>query len=188
MRQPVGLIAGLLFAVTVGAQSYAQVSAQNTIMVDHPWARATPGGAKTGAAYMTLVNNGNAVDRLVSATTPVADKVQFHSVSEENGVSRMHEMPSIDLAPGGKATFSPGGMHIMVVGLKKPLKEGEYVPDDVDFREGRQSRCDGACREGWCHATWGYGSNDARAGRHDETMSQERIEQEVSCTHSDAQI
>jgi copper(I)-binding protein len=114
----------LLLAFLFVGQAQAQTST-NPMVVDHPWARATPRGAKTGAVYLTLVNHGGAPDRLLSATTPLADKVQFHSVSEENGVSHMREMKSVEINPGGKITFSPGGMHIMLVGLKQPLKQGQ---------------------------------------------------------------
>lgn len=129
------VISSLLLALIFNAPAHAQTPAENTIVVEHPWARATPGGAKTGAVYLTLMNAASTGDRLLSATTPVADKVQFHSASEENGVSRMREMRSIDIAPGASVTFSPGGMHIMVVGLKHPLKEGQSFPLTLNFEK-----------------------------------------------------
>lgn len=135
MKQTRHVILALLLAFVFAGQARPQAPVQNTIVVDHPWARATPPGAKTGAAYLTVVNNGSAADRLLIAATPVADKVQFHSVSEENGVSRMREMQSVEVAPRGKVTFSPGGMHIMVVGLKQPLKEGETFPMTLSFEK-----------------------------------------------------
>jgi copper(I)-binding protein len=119
----------------LGGQAYAQTSGQNTIVVERPWARATPAGAKNGAAYATLINNGKAGDTLLSATTPVAEKVQFHSTSEANGVSHMREMRAVEVAPGARVTFSPGGMHIMVVGLKQPLKEGQTFPLSLTFEK-----------------------------------------------------
>lgn len=128
MRHVAQLIPTLMLALYFGGQAHAQLSSQNTIVIDHPWARATPGGAKTGAAYATLINNGHSGDRLLSATTPLAEKIQFHSVSEENGVVRMREMHTVEIAPGAKVSFSPGGMHIMLVGLKQPLKEGQTLP------------------------------------------------------------
>jgi copper(I)-binding protein len=135
MKYSARLILALLFTIMVGAHAHAQQRAQDTIVVEHPWARATPGGAKTGAAYMTLVNNGSTADRLVSATTPVAEKVQFHSASEENGTSRMREMRSVEVAPKGQVSFSPGTMHIMIVGLKKPLKEGDTLAMTLIFEK-----------------------------------------------------
>src|SRR5258708_11763912 len=84
---------------------------------------------------MTLINSGSSGDRLLAATTPVAEKIQFHSVSEENGVSRMREMHDVAVAPGAKVTFSPGGMHVMLVGLKQPLKEGQTFPLALKFEK-----------------------------------------------------
>jgi copper(I)-binding protein len=135
MRRAGTLLLGFVLALAINGQVHAQAPDAKSIVVDHPWARATPAGAKTGAAYMTLINNGSSGDRLVGATTPVADAVQFHSVSEENGVSRMREMRAVDVAPGGKVTFSPGGMHVMMVGLKQPLKEGQSFPLALSFEK-----------------------------------------------------
>jgi periplasmic copper chaperone A len=135
MKHTTRLILASLLAFCFAGPAPAQTSTQNAIIVDHPWARATPRGAKTGAVYLSVINKGSAADRLLSATTPVADKVQFHSVSEENGISHMREMHALDIAPGGKVTFSPGGMHIMLVGLKHPLKQGETFPITLTFEK-----------------------------------------------------
>src|SRR6266568_1640983 len=125
----------LMLLLLSAGQAHAQPSGQNAIVVERPWARATPAGARTGAAYVTLINNGSSSDRLQSAATPVADQVQFHSASEENGVSRMREMRIVEVAPGARVAFSPGGLHIMVVGLKQPLKEGQTFPLTLTFEK-----------------------------------------------------
>jgi len=135
MRRASTVLMSFLLALAINGQVHAQIPDAKSIVIDHPWARATPAGAKTGAAYMTLINNGDSGDRLLAAKTPVADSVQFHSVSEENGVSRMREMRAVEVPPGGKVTFSPGGMHIMVVGLKQPLKEGQTFPLSLTFEK-----------------------------------------------------
>ena len=129
------LLSAMLLALFASGQVSAQTASPNSIVVERPWARATPAGAKTGAAYLTLINHGSSGDRLLSATTPVSDKVQFHSASEENGVSRMHEMRTVKVAPRAKVIFSPGGMHIMMVGLKQPLKEGQTLPLTMSFEK-----------------------------------------------------
>src|SRR5260370_35043845 len=102
----------------LGGEAYAQTSGQNAIVVERPWARATPAGAKTGAAYVTLINNGDSSDSLLSATTPVPDKVQFHSASEENGVSRMREIETVEVGPGARATVTRSAMQSRFVGLR----------------------------------------------------------------------
>ena len=128
------LAAILLLALFVSNETHAQTST-NTITVEQAWARATPGGAHTGAAYMTLINNGTSTDQLLSATTPVADQVQFHKNTEDNGVSRMREVHNVELSPGRKVIFKPGQMHMMVVGLKQPLKEGQSFPLTLQFEK-----------------------------------------------------
>jgi len=127
------LITALLVALCLGGEPHAQTSAASMVVVQQPWARATPGGAKTGAAYMTLINNGASADRLLSATTPLADQVQFHKETEDNGVSRMREARNVELEPGAKITFKPGEMHMMLVGLKQPLIEEQALPLTLQF-------------------------------------------------------
>lgn len=129
------LILALPLAFFLVGPASAQTSTQDVIVVDHLWARATPRGAKTGAVYLTVVNNGSSTDRLLSATTPVADKVQFHSASEENGISHMREMRAVDVAARTEVPFRPGGMHIMLVGLKQPLKQGETFSMTLTFEK-----------------------------------------------------
>ena len=128
------LAAALLLALSLSNQTHAQTST-NTITVEQAWARATPGGARTGAAYMTLMNSGASADRLLSATTPVADQVQFHKQTEDNGVSRMREVHNVELSPGGKIIFKPGDMHMMIVGIKQPLQEGQTFPLTLQFEK-----------------------------------------------------
>jgi copper(I)-binding protein len=161
------LISILSLILLLAGQAHPQTSAHNTIVVDSPWARATPAGAKTGAAYVTLINNGNASDSLLSATTPVAEKVQFHSMSEENGVSHMREMQAVVVAPGARVTFSPGGMHIMVVGLKQPLKEGQTFQLSLTFEKaGKVDVTVPVAKVGAMHG----GSMDPKKHGTDETM------------------
>jgi copper(I)-binding protein len=147
--------------------AYAQTSGQNSIAIEHAWARATPAGAKTGAAYLTVVNNGKATDTLVSASTPVANEVQFHSVKEENGVSSMREMSTVEVRPGASVTFNPGGMHIMIVGLKQPLKEGQSFPMTVTFEKA--GKFDVTIPVGKVGATQGPGMDSMTHGS-DEPM------------------
>lgn len=126
-------LASLLLAVATIQSAHAQGQAGRAIVIEEPWARATPGGASTGAAYMTIVNKGGTADRLLSAATPVARDVQFHKVTEESGISRMRELKAIDIASGTSVLLKPGNIHIMLVGLKQPLKQGESFPLTLEF-------------------------------------------------------
>lgn len=99
-----------------------------SIAVEAPWSRATPPAAKTGAAYMTLHNSGTAPDRLVAVETPAADGASIHTTVVENNVSSMRAATDgVELPAGGTVTMAPGGTHIMLQGLNKPLVQGEVV-------------------------------------------------------------
>ncbi len=118
------LLAG--FTHTVLAQT-------GTIEIDHPWARASAG--KTGAAYLVIVNKGAADDRLVSATTPVAQKAEPHMTTDDNGVMKMRPVDGIDIKAGATAELKPGGLHLMLMGLKAPLKAGQSFPLTLTFEK-----------------------------------------------------
>jgi len=103
------------------------------IRIDEAWARATPGAAKTGAAYLTITNTGTAPDRLVAITSPAANHAEAHSMTMTNGVMEMRALGPVTIAPGQAVTFAPSGNHIMLEGLKAPLKEGQTVALTLTF-------------------------------------------------------
>ncbi len=98
------------------------------ISIGHPWARASIGQAKAGAAYLTLSNAGAETDRLISAETSVAKKAEIHTHIMENGVMKMRPVEAAEVPPGAPVMFQPGGLHVMLMGLKAPLVEGERFP------------------------------------------------------------
>jgi copper(I)-binding protein len=104
------------------------------IVVEQPWARATPGRAPTGAAYLVLVNQGRDSDRLIGASSPVATKVELHEsagaqASGHSGhVVEMRPLAEIEVKPGQRIVLRPNATHVMLVGLKEPLKEGASFP------------------------------------------------------------
>lgn len=118
------------FASCVVAVAIAQTT---PIAVDHPWARASAG--KTGAIYMSIKNAGPADDRLVAVASPVADHAQLHIEINDNGVMKMRPLPAIEVKAKGEATLKPGGMHVMLIGLTHPLKEGESFPLTLTFEK-----------------------------------------------------
>jgi periplasmic copper chaperone A len=115
----------------IAADAFAQNSGDITVV--SIWARATPPGAKSGAVYMTLRNRGAADDKLIGATTPVAAKAGLHTEIMDNSVMKMRPLESVDIAPGGSASLKPGGSHIMLMGLKRPLKQGDHIPLTLRF-------------------------------------------------------
>ncbi len=116
--------AALFFATALPA-----LSQNASILVEKPWARATPGGASTGAVYMTLDNKSNAADRLIGASTDVAAKAQVHEMKVVNGTMQMREVAGgLAIPAGGSVALRPGAYHLMLMGLKKPLKAGDSFP------------------------------------------------------------
>jgi len=116
-----------LFAGAVLAQT-------GEVQITAAWARATPGGAQAAAAYVTL--ESPAGDRLTGVSTPAAEKADIHEMSMDNGVMKMRPVEGVDLPPGQKVTLKPGGYHIMLTGLAKPLVEGQSFPLTLDFAKG----------------------------------------------------
>ena len=105
------------------------------LTVDHPWARATAGQAPNGAAYMTLTNDGTTADYLVGAASDVAARVELHQHLMNDGVMQMRQVKAIQVSPGDPTVMEPGGLHVMLIGLKAPLKEGESFPLTLTFKE-----------------------------------------------------
>jgi copper(I)-binding protein len=100
--------------------------------IDHPWARASAGAAKTGAAYMTITDQG-APDRLTGVSTPVAAAAELHESMANMGTMKMRPLAGLDLRPGKPVTLAPGGYHVMLVDLKAPLKQGDTFPLTLQF-------------------------------------------------------
>jgi copper(I)-binding protein len=105
------------------------------VSVEHAWSRATPKGADIGVVYLTVVNRGADADRLLSASSPRADKIELHSAKNENGVMQMAQLVSLDVPPGGTVAFKPGALHMMMIGLKRQLKQGDAIPPTLVFEK-----------------------------------------------------
>ncbi|GAB5470876.1 MAG: copper chaperone PCu(A)C [Rhodospirillales bacterium] len=105
------------------------------ITADHPWARATAGQAPNGAAYMTLTNAGETADFLTGASGDVAERIELHTHNMVDGVMQMRPVEKMQVAPGEPTVLRPGGLHIMLIGLKAPLKQGEMVPLTLTFEK-----------------------------------------------------
>jgi copper(I)-binding protein len=116
--------ASVLLAGTAAAQKGA-------VEITNAWARATPGGAENGAAYVTIVSA--TPDRLIGVETPVAKAAGLHEMKTENGIMKMRPLGPIDLPAGKKVTLKPGGMHIMLMGLTQKLRPGESFPLILHF-------------------------------------------------------
>jgi copper(I)-binding protein len=120
----------LAAALLVSAAAAAQTA---NVEITNAWARATPAGAENGAAYLTIVSPSG--DRLTGASSPVAKKAELHQAAMEGGVMTMREVPALDLPAGQPVTLKPGGLHMMLLGLKQPLRAGQSVPLTLQFEK-----------------------------------------------------
>jgi periplasmic copper chaperone A len=127
----------LALALAIGAaapaSAFAQVFKAGDIVIEKPWARATPKGAEVGGAYMTIQNKGAAPDRLTGGSADFAT-VEVHQMMSENGVSKMREVAGgLNIPAHGSVGLSPGGYHLMFTHLTHPLTKGETVKATLNF-------------------------------------------------------
>lgn len=114
------------------------------IVVDHPYATPMPEGARNGAAYLrTLSNRGRQPDRLLGATTPRARSVALHRSTRDGDVMRMRTIDAIDLPPGAALALRHGGeLHLMLVDVVPPLRDGERFPLRLRFERAGEIELD----------------------------------------------
>lgn len=132
-RHLLSLAAAVVLAAA--APALAKDVKAGPLRIENPWARPTPPGAPTGGAYMTIVNTGAQADRLVGGASPVAARLEVHEMSMDGGVMRMRKLDGLTIPPGASVALKPGGHHVMLIGLKRPLKIGETVPATLRFEK-----------------------------------------------------
>lgn len=116
-RAVITLFAGWLLAAPAMADS---------VKVDNPWVRATAPGQKVAGGFMNLTADVDMT--LIGGSSPVSNHVELHFMRMENGVMEMREMKQIPLPKGKTVSLAPGGLHVMFIGLKSPIREGQKVP------------------------------------------------------------
>ncbi len=138
MLRYISLSAALLAAALVSNLAAAADYSLGDLAIHKPWARASIGQAQAGAAYVTVMNKGSLPDRLIAVEGEVANRVELHNHMMDGGVMKMRPVKAIEVAPGEPAVLKPGGLHIMLMGLKAPLVKGESFPLTLVFeRAGR---------------------------------------------------
>lgn len=133
-------LAGCLVALFVGiVPAFGQPQPAyraGSLVIEAPWSRATPGGAKVGSGYMRIVNRGSEPDRLVGGSAVVAGRLEMHESSTVDGVARMRPVEGgVVIRPGETVEFKPGGLHVMLVDMTQPLKEGDRVKGTLVFEK-----------------------------------------------------
>ena len=132
IKQYLTILSGVLLAGAVHAAGYKA----GNISITDPHARPTVPGQPGGAAYLTLENTGGVADRLLGAASPVAQSTEIHTMRMDGDVMRMREVGELPLPPAAKVEMKPGmGYHIMLNGLKQPLKDGASFPMTLTFEK-----------------------------------------------------
>jgi hypothetical protein len=123
-----------LLLIAIGAATAHEFSSKD-ITVAHPWARATPGGVTVGGAYFEIKAAAGKGDRLVGARSAAAGSVEIHTHAIEQGIAKMRRIDGLAIKGGESVVLKPGGYHMMLVDLKKPLKEGDLLKFTLTFEK-----------------------------------------------------
>ncbi|MEW8028526.1 MAG: copper chaperone PCu(A)C [Candidatus Thiodiazotropha sp.] len=114
----------------------------DAIMVDDPYIRAVPPGQPNSASFMALHNMGKEGSALMAASSPAAEVVELHTHTMEEGMMRMRKVEKIDLPAGEVVKLQPGGLHLMLIGLKQKLVPDEKVSLTLGFEDGSSLQVD----------------------------------------------
>ncbi len=123
----------LAMMLSIASAVLAHTHEKGDIQIRHPWARATPPGAKVGAGYLEIRNNGSQPDRLLSASTSVAKRVEMHVTEHAAEVAKMRQLRAFEIPARERLALSPGGAHLMLVDILRPLKKGERIGMTLRF-------------------------------------------------------
>ena len=134
MKQFSLLVAGLMVSAGVFA------AAADDVSVQEPYVRLAPPNAPATGAFMVIKNNGAKDVKLVKAENPASKITELHTHLNEGGVMKMRPVPAVDVPAKGEAVLKPGGLHVMLIDLKAPLKEGEIVPITLGFDDGSSKK------------------------------------------------
>ncbi|WP_226495703.1 copper chaperone PCu(A)C [Ferribacterium limneticum] len=136
MKQLSLLAASLMFSAGVLAGAADNVSVQD------PYVRLAPPNAPATGAFMVIKNNGDKDVKVVKADNPVSKVTELHTHINDGGVMKMRPVPSIDIKAKGEAVLKPGSLHVMMIDIKTPMKEGDVVPITLSFDDGSTKQVD----------------------------------------------
>lgn len=133
--RPVAFSLSIISLLFTGSPLAAHAYKLGDLRIDHPWSRATPGGAKVAGGFMTITNNGQETDRLIGGTLVSAGIVEIHEMAMQGNVMTMRALAQgLEIRPGQTVELKPGGLHMMFLDLKSPLQEGERVKGTLVFQ------------------------------------------------------
>ena len=123
----------LVFVLSL-ALSLSACSPESGIFVQGAWARPARQG-ENGAVYFSIENHSSETHEMVAAVSDIAEAVEIHESKMSGDVMQMHQLESVSLGPGAEVMFEPGGLHIMLVGLKQDLHSGDEIEITLQFRD-----------------------------------------------------
>lgn len=122
--------------VVVATSALAHNADIDGLKIIEPWTRATPPNAKVGGGYLTLTNTGVRSDRLLDGSSEIAARVEVHKMEMKDGIMTMRPVPrGVPIQPGATVRLAPGGYHLMLMDLKRPIVEGEMIPVKLRFEQ-----------------------------------------------------
>lgn len=130
------LLGGLLAAAGALAASADHVT------VVEPYVRLAPPNAPATGAFMVIKNNGEKDVKVMKADNPASKVTELHTHLNEGGVMKMRPVAAIDIKAKGEAVLQPGGLHVMLINMSAPLKEGDTVPITLTFDDGSSKKVD----------------------------------------------
>jgi len=128
----------ILCAFLLASTGHAVEKASDVIHAENPFARASIPGMAMSAVFMKLKNTGSHEHLLIEADSGVARNIELHGHIMQDGVMRMRQMAHIHIKPGQDKVLKPGGLHIMLIGLKAPLIEGGDFKLKLTFDDGSE--------------------------------------------------
>jgi copper(I)-binding protein len=134
MKMPV--LAAAFAALAIASSAFAHDYKLGSLVIDHPWSRATPKGASVAGGYMKITNTGTTPDRLVGGATEVAKRLEIHEMRMDGGVMKMRELSNgLEIPAGATVELKPGSYHLMLQNLSRQLAKGERVKASLTFEK-----------------------------------------------------
>ncbi len=135
MNRKLSIWAGVLLSLYSTFGMAATMSA-NALSISNPVIRAVPPNSANSAVYLLITNSGKDDKQLVAVSTPVAKMSELHRTVDRDGMMVMVRQEAVPLPAGESVSFEPGGLHLMLMGLKKNLVEGEWLPVTITLSDG----------------------------------------------------
>jgi copper(I)-binding protein len=145
IRQALALTLSVMLAT---APAFAHKYDLGSLTINHPWARPTPPGLKVTAVYFDIRNNASTPDRLVGWTSSSAMRAELHETRIEGGMAKMRPVSALVLPANGRVKAEPGGLHLMLMELKQPLKVGDRIPVTLKFERAGSVNVEAVVEDG----------------------------------------